>query len=124
MFSIDKNSMAITMHQGDTGAFYLNARRVTTGADFSENDRLMFTVKAGDTPVISRYYSLTDEDENGRVLVAFRNSDTDSLLAGTYRTEVRVAIDPVWLDGEIVDGSTVRTVIQSTLTLIDVLKKV
>lgn len=124
MFQLDKGNMAITMHRGDTGAFYVNLSR-SSGNEFTEDDRMMFKIRSGERVVMDRYYKLAEEEtENGRVLVAFRNSDTDMLPAGTYNTEIRVAIDPVWLDGEIVDGSTVRTVVQSTLTIIDVIKEV
>lgn len=123
MFQLNKTNLAIDMHRGDTGAFYVKFKR-KSGLEFSEDDRISFKVKLGSQTIIDRYYKLTDEDENGKVLFAFRNSDTDRLAAATYNTEIRVFIDPVWLDGEIVDGTTVRTQVQSTLTIRDVLKEV
>ena len=123
MFAFDKTSGMVTMHRGDTGAFYVkNSRK--SGEAFTDDDRLIYTVKLGETVKIQRYLGLTNEDENGKVLISFRNSDTDTFESGTYATEIRVIINPIWLDGEIVDGDIVRTVLQSTLTINDVLKEV
>lgn len=123
MFVFDKNSGTVTMHRGDTGAYYIKNRR-KSGTPFTDDDRLIYTVKLGDTVKILRYLTLTDEEENGKVLISFRNSDTDTFESGTYNTEIRVVINPIWLNGEIVDGDIVRTPLQSTLTINEVLKEV
>ena len=126
MWAIDKNSSAITMHKGDTGAYWENLNR-RSGDPFVEGDVAIFEVWQGGTRMIHREYQLqpsepTDiEPGNGRFLVAFRNSDTDTWSAGTYQTELRVALAPVISGGKVVDGNTVRTVMKSTLTIQDVL---
>lgn len=126
MFVIDPNNSAITMHKGDTGAYYVNLTR-SSGEAFGENDRALYTVKQGVNIIIEREYALNDETlGNGRFLIAFRNSDTDTLAAGSYSTEIRVVINPIRSDGKIVDGDVVRTITasKSTLTILDVLKEV
>jgi len=126
MFVIGPNNSAITMHKGDTGAYYVNLSR-SSGEAFGENDRALYTVKQGVNIIIEREYALNDETlGNGRFLVAFRNSDTDTLAAGSYSTEIRVVINPIRSDGKIVDGDVVRTITasKSTLTILDVLKGV
>lgn len=126
MFVIDPNNSAITMHKGDTGAYYVNLTR-SSGEAFGENDRALYTIKQGANIIIEREYVLNDETlGNGRFLIAFRNSDTDTLAAGSYSTEIRVVINPIRNDGKIVDGDVVRTITasKSTLTILDVLKEV
>lgn len=126
MFVIDPNNSAITMHKGDTGAYYVNLTR-SSGEAFGENDRALYTVKQGVNIIIEREYALNDETlGNGRFLIAFRNSDTDTLAAGSYSTEIRVVINPIRSEGKIVDGDVVRTITasKSTLTILDVLKEV
>ena len=126
MFVIDPNNSAITMHKGDTGAYYVNLTR-SSGEAFGENDRALYTVKQGANIIIEREYALNDDTlGNGRFLIAFRNSDTDTLAAGSYSTEIRVVINPIRSDGKIVDGDVVRTITasKSTLTILDVLKGV
>ena len=106
---------------------------------------MIFTVTDGSgTAKIERYYRLDDgrtsvDLDPGVVLVELHNDDTDDWSAGTYQTELRFVIDAVW-DGEapeddmisalnpdtahIIEGSGVRTVIQSTMTLSNVLAEV
>lgn len=135
MFSIDTNSMAITMHRGDTGAFIVSAEK-SSGSDWSEDDRMIFSVSGPGGMKIQRYYRLdenrtTVELDPGKVLIELHNDDTDKWEPGTYNTEIRFVIDPVW-DGtaptddmvnaltsaaHMIEGSGVRTVIQSTMTI-------
>lgn len=83
------------MHRGDTGAYKATLTR-TSGEPFGENDRAIFTVKSGNTVMMEREYRLDDETlGNGVYIVTFRNSDTDTWAAGSYSTEVRVAINPI-----------------------------
>ena len=126
MFTIDPNTSAITMHKGDTGAYYATFTR-SSGEAFGENDRAIYTVKQGSTVKIEREYALDDDElGNGKILIAFRNSDTDTWAAGSYNTEIRIVINPVRSGGQIVDGDVVRTITKSksTLTILDVLKEV
>lgn len=138
MFKVDLETMAITMHSGDTGSFKIGATR-ESGDEWTSADRMLFTVKNGQGEVVlQRIYRLDDQYDlgNGKVLVEFHNDDTDQWEAGTYSTELRFDVSPIW-DGtaptarcvdalspgtpKMVEGSIVRTVIQSTLTISGVL---
>lgn len=127
MFMFDPATSAVTMHRGDTGSYYVTCAK-KSGNPFEAGDVALYTVKSGDTVKIAREYPLDDDEGagNGRFLVAFRNSDTDTWAAGSYATEIRVVLNPIRLDGEVVDGDVVRTIgeSRSTLTIVDVLKEV
>ena len=138
MFSVDLTTMAITMHQGDTGSFKIGATR-ESGDEWTSADRMLFTVKNGQGEIVlQRIYRLDDQYDmgNGKVLVEFHNDDTDTWDAGTYSTELRFDVSPIW-DGtaptarcvnalspgtpKMIEGSIVRTTIQSTLTISGIL---
>ena len=133
-FNINLDTMAITMHAGDTGSFKIHAER-GSGAAWTEDDRMLFTVRGpGGETVMQRIYRLDDQWDlgDGTVLVEFHNDDTDQWTPGSYPTELRFDVDPVW-DGtaptarcvnalaagtpKMVEGAVVRTMIQSTLTI-------
>ena len=126
MFDVNKGNMAITMHKGDTGAFTVTLSR-TSGDEFVDGDTAIFEVWQRTTRLIHREFNLQPDEPtyselgDGKILLAFRNSDTDTWAAGTYNTELRVSLNPVRSGGAVVDGDTVRTIIQSTLTIRDVL---
>lgn len=126
MWSIDKNTMAVMMHKGDTGAYWVQLER-TSGDDFVGGDVAIYEVWQGNTMKIHREFNLQPETPtdmlpgDGKFLIAFRNSDTDTWSTGTYNTEIRVSLNPVRSNGKVVDGNTVRTVIKSTLMIQDVL---
>lgn len=141
MFNVDLETMAITMHQGDTGSFKIGATR-ESGDEWTSADRMLFTVKNGQGEVVlQRIYRLDDQYDlgNGKVLVEFHNDDTDTWDAGTYTTELRFDVSPIW-DGtaptarcvnalspgtpKMVEGSIVRTTIQSTLTISGILGEI
>lgn len=125
-WSIDKNTMAVTMHKGDTGAYWVQLDR-SSGNEFEEGDVAIYEVWKGSVRKIHREFDLQPETPtdicpgDGRFLIAFRNSDTDMWESGTYNTEIRVSLNPVRSSGEVVDGDTVRTVKKSTITIQDVL---
>ena len=139
MFNVDMETMAITMHQGDTGSFKIGSTR-ESGTDWTEDDRMLFTVKNGQGEVVmQRIYRLDDQYDlgNGKVLIEFHNDDTDQWEPGTYTTELRFNVDPIW-DGtpiptarcvdamaagtpKMIEGNIVRTTIQSTLTISGIL---
>ena len=140
MYRIDPITKAITMHRGDTGAFTVTAARAS-GADWTDADRMIFTVATADkTKKIERYYRLDDGRTAttlpaGKVLVELHNGDTDTWANGQYQTEIRFVVNAVWTGEapeddmvsalspgvpQIVDGVPVRVVIQSTMTLNDV----
>lgn len=132
MFVIDAATGAITMHQGDTGAFLGKAAR-EDGVDFVDGDVALYTVRnsAGEN-LIEREYDLADDEGlgNGRFFVVFHNSDTDDpdlWPAGVYQTEVRIVVNPYRDEnGKVIDGDIVRVPEngQNTLTIQDVYRKV
>ena len=137
MFNFDKNTCAITMHQGDTGSKWIHATR-ESGTDWTDDDRCLFTVRnANGEIVMQRLYRLDDQwgAGNGWYLMEFHNNDTDTWPTGIYNTEWRYDVTPLW-DGtaptgrcvnamtagvKMNEGSVVRTVIQSTLSISGVL---
>lgn len=126
MWSINKENMVVTMHKGDTGAYYVRMHR-KSGSPFEQGDVAIYEVYRGSTLVMHREYDLQPEtpDEiqlgDGRFLVAFRNSDTDTWQTGSYQVEIRVSLNPLRADGTVVDGDTVRTIVRSTIMIQDVL---
>ena len=136
MFNIDLETMEIKMHAGDTGSFKIHSER-GNGDAWTEDDRMLFTIKnpQGEI-VIQRIYRLDDQWDkgDGYVLIEFHNDDTDTLANGTYNLERRYDVSPIWngtppggrcVDAltagvKMVEGSIVRTVVQSTLTIGDV----
>ena len=140
MFSVNSDGTQIAMHAGDTGAFTVRATR-SGGNDWTENDRMLFTVRngAGDI-VMQRFYRLDDDEGlgNGVVEIQFHNNDTDEWTPGTYSMERRYDVHPYW-DGtppegmcvnaltagvRMIEGNVVRTVVQGTVTIIGVYGKI
>lgn len=126
MFSVNKDTMAISLHKGDTGAFTVTMS-LQSGDEFVDGDVAIFEVWRGTTLMMHREFNLQPDAPNyteygdGKFLLAFRNSDTDTWAAGSYSTEIRVSLNPIRSGGKVVDGDTVRTMVQSTLTILDVL---
>lgn len=136
MFEVNLDTMEIKMHRGDTGSFKVAAERAS-GTAWTEDDRMLFTVRdAQNEVVLQRFYRLDDQWDlgDGVALIEFHNDDTDRWANGVYNTELRFDVDPVW-NGEaptarcvdaltagvrMVEGSVVRTAIQSTLTIDDI----
>ena len=137
MFNRNADATAITMHAGDTGAFKVHATR-KSGEDWTEDDRLLFTVTSpAGIIVMQRLYRLDDDEGlgNGVVEIQFHNNDTDQWAPGTYTTERRYDVNPRW-DGtppegmcvnaltagvKMIEGDVVQTVVQGTLTIQGVL---
>ena len=136
MFAVNPETLDIVMHQGDTGSFTITCEK-ESGAEWTADDRLVFSVKdsMGNT-VLCRFYRLdagrtSVSLDPGTVLIEFHNDDTDMWPVGQYKTEFRADISPVWsgtpstddcTDGlqsaaQIIEGATVRTFVQSTLTI-------
>ena len=127
-WEINKETSAITMHKGDTGAYWVQLTK-KSGEPFEEGDIALYTVKQGSVVKMERIFPLDDDDGagNGRFLIAFVNSDTDTWAAGTYATEIRVVLNPAAYSGmDVKDGDTVRTISKSksTITIADVLKNI
>lgn len=125
MWSIDKNTMAVTMHKGDTGAYNVQLT-LDSGNPFVDGDVAIYEVWQGGVRKIHREFNLQPDEPteieqgDGKFLVAFRNSDTDTWETGTYSTEIRVSLNPIRSDGSVVDGNTIRTIVQSTITILGV----
>ena len=107
-WSVDTNSMAVTMHKGNTGAYWVQLS-LDEGDEFVEGDVAIYEVWQGTTMLIHREFDLqpdtpTDiEPGDGKFLIAFVNSDTDTWAAGTYQTEICVVLNPTRSDGSVVD---------------------
>ena len=125
-WSVDPKTMAVTMHKGDTGAYWVQLTR-SSGDAFEDGDVAIYEVWQSGTMKIHKEFNLNPDEPtdicpgDGKFLISFVNSDTDTWTAGTYASEIRVSINPVRSDGSVVDGDTVRTVIKSTITINDVL---
>lgn len=137
MFKVDLEKVEISMHAGDTGSFKLHAER-ESGDEWTSDDRMMMTVKDPSGSIcMQRWYRLDDQWGlgNGKVLIEFHNDDTDDWEPGQYSTEFRFDVSPVWqgtaptgrcenalayTNVKMIEGSIVRTVIQSTMTIVGV----
>lgn len=128
-WTVDENTMAVTMHQGDTGA-YMVTMELEDGEEFVDGDVAIYEVWQGSTRLVHREFNLQPAEPDytelgdGQFLITFRNSDTDTWAAGSYSTEIRVSLNPVRSSGAVVDGDTVRTVVKSTITIQDVMIKI
>ena len=136
MFTPNYETGAVEMHAGDTGVIRVKAVRAG-GEDWSEDDRMLFTVKKGDDVIMQRIYRLDDDEGvgNGRAVIQFHNNDTDEWESGDYPYEIRYIIGPKWdgdpedpipsglcvngltADRHPVEGDCVRTVIQSSIRI-------
>lgn len=100
MFDVDTNTMAITLHKGDTGAFTVTLA-LDDGDEFVDGDVAIFEAWQGSNLMMHREFNLQpeeptyDEYGDGVFLLAFRNSDTDTWSSGTYNTEIRVSLNPI-----------------------------
>ena len=136
-FVVDYESGNITMNRGDTGSFKVHASR-SNGESWTSASRMLFTVRNGQGEIVmQRIYRLDDQWDlgDGVVLIEFHNDDTDQWDPGSYTMERRYNVNPIW-DGtpstarcvnalasgtvKMIEGVTVRTVDQSTLTIEDV----
>lgn len=127
-WDINLTTMAVTMHQGDTGAYWVDLELEDENGDpvedeFQEGDVAIYEVWQGSTMKQHKEFELQPAEPteicpgDGSFLIAFRNSDTDTWDPGTYNTEIRVALNPIRSGGAVVDGDTVRTVIKSTIQI-------
>ena len=101
MFKIEGTT--IRLSRGDTGEVTIGA----SGYTFGSNDRALFTVRHAGTKEVKMRRELQIVDNT--VTVTFVNSDTDSLDAGKYEWDMRFIINPIYENGEIVDGDEVIT---------------
>ena len=126
-WDVNENTMAVTMHKGNTLAYYvqLTLDDIPEVNDnvFVAGDVAIYEVWSGNNRLIHREFDLqpetpTDlEPGDGKFLIAFVNSDTDTWADGNYETEICMVLNPVRSDGTVMDGSTVYTVVQSTIQI-------
>lgn len=140
--ALEKNADAteLKLYSGDTGAFKIKATR-QSGEDWTEDDRMQFTIKKENEIVMQRWYRLDDDEGlgNGVIQIEFHNGDTDEWSAGAYDMERRYAVSPRWKTGtapsgkcvdaltsgnEMIDGDIVDTVVQGTLTILPIYGKI
>ena len=103
MFRINAAEKTLTMSRGDTGELIIGV----TGYTFNSNDRALFTVRSasGGGVVMRRELQIV----NNTVTITFVNSDTDSLDGGNYEWDIRYVTNPIYENGQIVDGTDVVT---------------
>ena len=124
-FNVNLNTMAIDMHKGDTGSFWVQME-LDDGEPFVEGDVAIFEVWQGQTRKLHREYELqpAEPDEttpgDGLFMIAFENEDTDTWADTSYDTEIKVVLNPTRSNSDIITGSTVRTVVQSKLNILHV----
>lgn len=129
-WDVDLNTLAVTMHQGDTGAYWVDLYPEDENGnplddwEFEEGDVAIYEVwKDQQTRMVHKEFPLQPAEPtdicpgNGSFLIAFLNSDTDTWSPGTYNTEIRVSLNPIRSNGAVVDGDTVRTAVQSTIQI-------
>lgn len=122
MFDVNESTMAVTLHKGDTGAYTVTIE-LDDGEEFVDGDVAIYEVWQGTNMLIHREFNLQPDEPtyteygDGVFLIAFRNSDTDTWATGSYNTEIRVSLNPIRSSGAVVDGDTVRTMVQSTITI-------
>lgn len=134
-FRFDPVTGDLRMNAGDTGSYKVYCAR-GSGEPWPETARMLMTVTNGSGEIVmQRIYRLDDQFGlgDGVVLVEFHNDDTDTWIPGQYTVERRYDVAPIWegtpsearcVDqlgpGEhavMIEGATVRTVFQGTLTI-------
>lgn len=126
-WDVDENTMAVSMHKGNTGAYWveltLDDLPGVDDDEFVAGDVAIYEVYIGETTLIHREFDLQPstpteiEPGDGKFLISFVNSDTDTWADGTYNSEICMVLNPVRSNGSVVSGDTVRTVVQSTVEI-------
>ena len=114
MFDLDTVTGAVTLNQGDTGSYEVEAER-EDGEDWTADDRATWCLKQGEEVIWERVYRLDNPDDddtlaNGRVRIEFTNAQTKQLAPGAYTWEMRY-VTGAYLDGNgrVVSGDGVDT---------------
>lgn len=134
-FKFHTDTGDIEMNAGDTGSFVVHCAR-SSGDAWTEDSRMLFTIKSGGEIVLQRIYRLDDQWNlgDGYVLIEFHNDDTDKWEPGDYSMERRYNVAPIWegtpstarcvdaltSSAKMVEGIPVRTVFKGTLHIEDV----
>lgn len=133
-FIFDKATGNIEMNAGDTGSCKWHITR-KSGDSWPDTARMLWTVTAPSGEIVmQRLYRLDDQYDlgDGWILMEYHNDDTDDWGPGTYQTEIRVDVDPMW-DGtpsearcvdalapgaaHMIEGVPVRTLFKGTLRI-------
>lgn len=97
-FIFDKTTGNFELYAGDTGSGTFGFAR-ESGNPFPDTARALWTVRntQGDI-MMQRIYRLDNQYGlgDGWFLIEFHNDDTDDWPAGTYTSEIRVDITPIW----------------------------
>ena len=118
MFKANEANGAIEMHAGDTGAIRIEAA-LETGEEWTSADRMKFSVEsASGEVVLERYYRLDTEAGNGVAIIMFHNDDTDGWGAGTYQTQWRYYVNPLW-DGTVPTGDVTDALAEGVAHIIE-----
>ena len=131
----------IKMRSGDTGSCVWRCL-IDGGGEWPSTGRGQWTVTgSGGEIMMQRIYRFDDQYDlgDGRILMEFHNNDTDTWSPGTYNTEWRFDLNPIW-DGtpstarcvdalaegaaHMIEGVPVRTKFRGTLTIDDVLGRI
>jgi len=129
-----KDTGNIEMNAGDTGSFKVHCGR-KSGAAWPATGRMLYTIKNPQGEIVlQRIYRMDDQWDlgDGVVLIEFHNNDTDTWAPGTYSTERRYNVTPIW-DGtpstarcmnalaagavHMIEGVPVRTVFKGQLRI-------
>lgn len=113
MFLVEELTGAVTLNQGDTGSYEIEAER-DDGEPWTEYDRMTWCLKAGDEVILERVYRLDNPEEddtlaNGVVRIEFTNAQTKALSPGSYTWEPRFMIGAYMADGRVISGNGVDT---------------
>ena len=100
---IYKDCKRIEMYSGDTGEMTFRLR----GADFTANDKVLFTVKdRKKNEVIRKIFPI----DNSLCVVHFAHLDTENLPAGDYWWDIRIFFDAQFdAEGKLVEENGVNT---------------
>lgn len=113
MFLVEELTGAVTLNQGDTGSYEIEAER-DDGEPWTEYDRMTWCLKMGDDVILERVYRLDNPEEddtlaNGVVRIEFTNAQTKALSPGSYTWEPRFMIGAYMADGRVISGNGVDT---------------
>lgn len=113
MFLVEELTGAVTLNQGDTGSYEIEAER-DDGEPWTEYDRMTWCLKAGDDVILERVYRLDNPENddtlaNGVVRIEFTNAQTKALSPGSYTWEPRFMIGAYMADGRVISGNGVDT---------------
>ena len=133
-FKFNKETGDIKMYAGDTGSCLWGCE-IEGGDEWPSTGRGLWTVTAPSGEIVmQRIYRFDDQYDlgDGWILMEFHNNDTDEWQPGTYKTEWRFDLNPVW-DGtpstarcvnalaegaaKMIEGVPVRTKFKGSLTI-------